>query len=331
MSLRSFTKTESRERGTIEMHTRTSPHSKHRRWARCVGGGATALVALAAVVSPAGAATKSNRPIGASGDVAALSGSTMEVQNASSGQTTVSWTSTTTFSKTVSEAVGALAEGDCISVTGTASKKSKTKISARSISVTTPTSNGSCTGPGTRRTANRVSGGPQGGRFAPPRGGGFEGSRTNGRPPNFPSGGSGSRNFRKQLASLSVATGKVTAVKGSELTVSGITLSPGSFPVRRSTSSNSHKKSKKPTRPKTEKLTITTSSRTTVNATQSASSGDLAVGDCVSAFGPAASNGAVSATTVRITSTGGASCTATAGFPGGGFPGGPGGPGSSSA
>jgi hypothetical protein len=40
----------------------------------------------------------------------------------------------------------------------------------------------------------------------------------------------------------------------------------------------------------------------------------------VSAFGPAATNGAVTATTVRITSTGGASCT-------GGFPGGRGGDG----
>ena len=46
-----------------------------------------------------------NAPVGASGSVAALGASSMEVQNASSGQTTVSWTSTTQFSKTVSEAV----------------------------------------------------------------------------------------------------------------------------------------------------------------------------------------------------------------------------------
>ena len=55
------------------------------------------------------------------------------------------------------------------------------------------------------------------------------------------------------------------------------------------------------------------------------SSTDLAVGDCVSAFGPAASNGAVTATTVRITSTGGGSCTGgLGGFcgAGGGFFGG---------
>ena len=71
-----------------------------------------------------------------------------------------------------------------------------------------------------------------------------------------------------------------------------------------------------------------------MSATQSAASSALAVGDCVSAFGPAASNGAVTAITVRITSTGGSSCTGGAfgggfggrGF-GGGFGGGPGGPG----
>jgi hypothetical protein len=40
----------------------------------------------------------------------------------------------------------------------------------------------------------------------------------------------------------------------------------------------------------------------------------------VSAFGPASTTGAVTATTVRITSTGGKTCTA--GFGGGGFGGG---------
>jgi hypothetical protein len=50
----------------------------------------------------------------------------------------------------------------------------------------------------------------------------------------------------------------------------------------------------------------------------------LAVGDCVSAFGSASTTGAVTATTVRITSTGGKTCTAGfgGGFGGGGFAGG---------
>jgi hypothetical protein len=50
------------------------------------------------------------------------------------------------------------------------------------------------------------------------------------------------------------------------------------------------------------------------------------VGDCVSAFGSASSTGAVTASTVRITSTGGKTCTS--GFGGAGFGGGFGGGGS---
>jgi hypothetical protein len=46
----------------------------------------------------------------------------------------------------------------------------------------------------------------------------------------------------------------------------------------------------------------------------------LAVGDCVTAFGSTASTGAVTASTVRITSTGGKTCSP--GFGGGGFRGG---------
>jgi hypothetical protein len=53
----------------------------------------------------------------------------------------------------------------------------------------------------------------------------------------------------------------------------------------------------------------------------------VAVGDCVSAFGPAGTTGSVTATTVRITSTGGGTCTS--GFGGGGGFGGP--PGGSGA
>ncbi len=285
------------------------------------------LATLAAVASPASSATTSSRPIAASGNVAALSGSSMEVQNPSSGQTTVSWTSTTSFSKTVSKAVNTLAAGDCVSVTGTASKKSKTTIAARSISVTTPASNGSCTGFGTARNANGASGAPRTGAFAPGGGAGFERGGTGGSRPSFPGGGSGSSNFRRQLASLSLASGAVTAVHGSTVTVSGVKVSLGSFPGRGSTNSKTSSQRKKPVAPKKEKLTITTSSSTTVSATQSALSTDLAVGDCVSAFGPGASNGAVTATTVRITSTGGRTCTAARGgfFGGGGFPGGRGG------
>ena len=260
------------------------------------------------------------------------SSSSMEVQNANSGQTTVGWTSTTQFSKTVTKAVSAVLDGECVTVTGTPSKKSKTTIAARSITVRSATSSGSCAGFGTPNGSGAPGQRPAGRRAASSSeavaagrasaGSNAEGGGTFGRGGT----GNGSSNFRQQLASIAIASGKVKSVKGSTLTVSGFSLNPGQFTRGVATSGS---KATKPTPPKTEILTITTSKSTTVSATQSAAATDLAVGDCVSAFGPAASNGAVTANSVRITSTGGASCTAGfgrfGGGPGGGFFGGTGG------
>ena len=300
------------------MQTLTSRSSTRRRWAKFLGTGTMALMAATAVASTAGAATSA--PFnGATGSVAALNGSTMEVQNPSTGQTTVNWTTTTQFSKTVTETVGSLAAGDCVTVTGTASKKSKTTIAARSITVTTPSSTGTCGG--TTTAGGGAGGGGSGFAFrggAGAGGGGFfargSGTSGSGTRPSFPAGGPGASNFRKELGSISIASGKVTGVNGSTITVSGINVSPGSF--TRPTKSGSKSTTKKPATPKTETLKITTTSSTPLSATQSVAASALAVGDCVSAFGPAASNGAVSATTVRITSTGGGTCTG--GFAGGG-------------
>lgn len=297
------------------------------RWARIIGTGTTALVAAAAFSSTAGAAAPpTTRGLGASGSVAALdaSASNMEVQNANTGQTTVSWTTTTQFSKTATEAVSALAAGDCVTVTGTQSKKSKTTIAARSITVTAANSSGSCTGFGT----HAVGGAPgQGGGFqfrsgsgsGGPGFGGSGGEGTRGGGSFSPGGaGNGSSNFRKDFASIAIGSGKLKSVKGSTLTVSGYDISPGQFTGG---AGKSNAKTKKPTAPKTETLTITTSKSTTVSATQSTAASALAVGDCVTAFGPAASNGAITATTVRITSTGGGTCTSgfVSGGPGGRF------------
>lgn len=306
------------------MQTPTSGSTARRRWARCLGTGATAVVAATAVGSAAGAAT--TNPIGAFGSVAAIAGSSMEVQNPNTGQTTVNWTPTTQFSKTVTEAVSSITVGTCVTATGTPSKSAKTTIAVRSINVTTASSSGSCTAAGTHSDGAggnfgvRIGGGFPGGNG--PKGAGFPGGNgPKGSPPkNLPS------NFRNRLGDFAIASGKVTAVNGSTLTVSGINLSPGSFGSKNAKSS----KSKRPPTPKTETLKLTTTSSTTVSATQTAASTDVAVGDCVSAFGPAASNGAVTADTVRISSAVNGSCTGGVEFSGprgggGGFPGGGGG------
>jgi hypothetical protein len=314
------------------METPSRRSTSRRHWGRFVGTGAVALVAATTIGSAAGAATSPANPsVGASGSVAALSGSTMEVQNPNTGQTAVSWTPSTTFSKSVTEAVSSLAPGDCVTVTGTPSKSSKTTIAARSISVVAASATGSCTG-----QSPLGGGGATGGRPGPGAGGfrfgsGAGGAKGGTRPSFTPGSG---RNVPNP-ASVAVATGKVKAVNGSTLSVSGLDLSPASF-VRPKASTNSSKssstKTKKPSTPKTETLKITTTSATTVAATQSSAATDLAVGDCVSAFGPATTTGAVTATTVRITSTGGQSCTGsfTSGggfFRGGGAGQGPGGSG----
>jgi hypothetical protein len=106
------------------------------------------------------------------------------------------------------------------------------------------------------------------------------------------------------LANFGFASGKVTKVSGNSLVLSG--FSSGSL-------------GKKPTTKKSVKavpVNVKVTSSTTYTTTQTAAASDLAVGDCVTALGNTASTGSVTASTVRITSTGGKSCT-TSGFPGG--------------
>ena len=209
------------------MQTLTSRSTSRRRWARFLGTGVTALVAATAIGSVAGAATTSpSAPGVANGSVAALQASSMEVQNPATGQTTVSWTTSTQFSKTVTQPVSSLAAGECVTVTGTPSKSTKTTIAARSITVRNPSSTGSCSvGPESRTSA--------GGAFPGP---GFNFRRAGtgspgGTRPSFPAG-SGRRfqgSFAGPLASIAIASGKVTGVSGSTVSVSGFDLSPGSF------------------------------------------------------------------------------------------------------
>jgi hypothetical protein len=63
---------------------------------------------------------------------------------------------------------------------------------------------------------------------------------------------------------------------------------------------------------------VTTSSSTTYKESQGAASSALAVGDCVTAAGSNDSTGAVTASSVQITSTGSSSCTSGFGGVGGG-------------
>jgi hypothetical protein len=96
----------------------------------------------------------------------------------------------------------------------------------------------------------------------------------------------------------------VTAVGSNSLTISGFSSASISKNAKKST-----KSSKKPSTSKTTTVKVTTNSTTTYAEDQTAAASNLAVGDCVTAGGSSDSTGAVSATNVRITSTGGQTCT----------------------
>src|SRR5580692_1295545 len=270
-------------------------HRGLRRWGG-TGGAVVVAVAVAALSSTAGAASSTPPgPAGsASGSVASITGTSMEVQSASAGQTTVNTTASTTFSQTLAAAQSAVAVGECLTVTGTPAKSSKTTIAARSVSISQPSSSGTCTaGAGGALGRGGFPGrGAQGG-------GGFPGG--GGRPPGG-FAGRGGANARGSFpgGTFAVANGKVTAASGSSVSMSGTLRSGLGQPARNT---------KKASTPKTQKLTVTLSKSTTLSETQSTSFSALAVGDCVNAFGQTGSTGAVTAATVSIRSTGGQTCS----------------------
>lgn len=233
---------------------------------------------------------------GALGSVASLSGSSMEVQNPQTGQVTVSWSSSTVFTETVTLSSSAVAVGDCVTATG---KSSSGAITATSVSITKPV-NGSCTGRG--GFGGAPGGGGFGGNFPRPAGSSghriFGGTGSNGSTsrPSLPAG----------AADFGFASGKVTSVSGSKLVISGHAFT-GGFRPRSSASST--------TVPAATTVDVSVSSSTKYQETKSTTSSSLAVGDCVNAIGKAGSTGAVSASRISITSTGGQSCTG--GFRGG--------------
>jgi hypothetical protein len=282
-----------------------------------VVGTAAALAALGSASPAFGASTGGSgtstpaggggRFPGASGTIAAITGTSLEVQNAQTGQTTVTFTPTTTFQQTVKANASAVTVGSCITATGKptkkASKKSSKKsaaqtfgepVTATAVSITQPTSGSCTTGFG---GGFGGAGGAAGGRF--PRTGG-SGGAPGGEAPGGqrPTGG-----FRGRLAGqFAAASGSVTAVTGSKVTVNEVN----------------------PRTKKSSSVVVTLSSVTAFSERQSAAAADLAVGKCASSFGSADSTGAVTATSITISTPGASGCTTGfGGFGGGRAPGGP--------
>lgn len=269
--------------------------------AACGGGssGRAAVSQSTTTIQPGGNAGRTGGGSfqGASGTVAAITGSSMEVQNPTSGQTTVDWTGSTTFDHTVTLTAAALTAGSCATVTGTSSNGT---ITARSVTIAPAATSGGCTN------------GFAGARRAFP--GGPPGTRPTGTAPNGdgPTGaGTGGRG-RSRGAGGSFAAGKVVSSSPTSLVLLGTSFAGFGGGARSSTP---------PTTSAPTDITVTLTPSTTFTEMQPTTSTSLAVGDCVVATGPADSTGAVTARTIRITSTGGQTCSVGSGrFPGGPAP-----------
>src|SRR5664280_1384330 len=196
---------------------------------------------------------------GTSGTIAAINGTSLEVQNPTTGQVTVNYTSTTTFRQTVTASASAVTVGSCISAfgkptSGSSSSKSAfgNPVTATTVSVSQSVS-GTCTGGFGGRPGGATPGG--GGSFTP---------GTGTRPAVASRFGNGQ---------FGAASGEVTAVNGSVVTINETN------PTTKAASS----------------VAVTLTSTTTFTTTGTASSTDLAVGKCARANGSADTTGAIAA------------------------------------
>jgi hypothetical protein len=276
-----------------------------------VGGSADLAAAAAKKSTPT--TTAPSRPAfsAASGTVAAVSTGSMEVQNPTSGQVTVSWTPTTTFNQTVTVPATQLAVGDCVTVTSSTKAKSG-PIKATTVSLRTST-NGSCTGAGAGFGAGGAPGGtPSGGSAGP---GAFAGRGfPRGTFPGgtFPRNGAAANRFR--AAAGRFATGQVVSLSGGTFVVKGFTVVPPSTSSKSTKGSKS--KTSAPTR-KTVETKVTFGGSTKFTMVQQASASNLSVGLCATALGPADQTGAIAATTISLSTAGASGCTTTFGGFGG--------------
>jgi hypothetical protein len=244
----------------------------------------------------AGGAAGNRQAPGTFGVIAAATPGSLEVQDPNTGQTTVTYTSTTAFTQQKAVTLAAVTSGECVVATDAAATRptstpsasataaptatpssapgSPLAITATTVTISPPVA-GSCTsGLGTGATPTR----------RPPSGtatGGPQGSRTPGtRLPGF--GG--------------FVTGQVTAVAGTTIEVKA--------------------RDRQSAQQVTDTVTVTAA--TSYLETMPATAAAATVGMCAQATGPADSSGAVAATRVQISSPVNGSCTA--GFAGrGGF------------
>lgn len=197
---------------------------------------------------------------GASGEIAAVDGSTAQVQSQVSGQVAVSWTGSTDFTKQVAARLADVKVGDCVMVAsgqraGSDGGSADSTVAATTVRISEKT-DGSCApgGPG---------GGPGG---APDRTELPEGATP-------PDGGD-----QPRVRSFGGAFGEVTAVSASGFTVDS--ARPGSD--------------------NTASTKVTVRGTTTYSQQAKGAASDVKVGGCMTATGKTDDTGAITATAIQL-------------------------------
>jgi hypothetical protein len=245
------------------------------------------------------------RQPGVNGLIAAVNGSTMQVQTRTD-QTAVTWNDSTTFTTTASATFADVRVGSCVTVLEPASSGSATpsggsgsapatQVTAASVEVR-PAVNGECTGGfgGFGGAPGGASGGAPGAVATPPS------SAPTGTATGGPGGRAGGDFGRRAVAGL------VSAVNGDTITV---------LETMRARGPGSATATATPPPPT---VTVTTIGSTTYTAQKAAAASDIAVGECASALGKADDTGAVTATSISLRPATNGSCTSGFGGTGGG-------------
>ncbi len=251
-----------------------------------------------------GGANGTGRIPGTSGLIAAVSGSTMQVQG-NNEQTAVSWSGTTTFTKTVPGTAADIVVGSCVVVRDAGAapgatagpSSSSAPTTASDVQISQPVG-GRCTATGFSAPGAGGGGGrgsrPTGTNTLPPATSGTPGG---GRPKGGGTAGAEGRAGGRGAAGLGVV-GTVTAVNGSSLT------------VRREVRQNGTT-----TATSSKDVSVTTTSATTYAKVAQAAGPDVTVGQCVTAMGKADETGAVAATSIALRPAANGACAL--GVPGG--------------
>jgi len=264
-----------------------------------------------AAAAPSGAATNGGQRTtqgqgqdpdrgGASGQIASVNGTVMQLRS-TDAQTAVAWTGTTTFTAQVPGGLSDVTVGSCVVAVAVQSTSSSGSTSA------TPDTTSAIAATSIRITAAADDGTCAGG-FGGGGAGGFNRQRPSGaptdapndtRPSGAPTGAPGGGAFR---GFGGVASGKVTAIEGSTLTVDAMGADNA-----------------------TTSRTVTVSSDTTYTSTKAADASAVVVGQCATARGQADASGKVTATSVTVSAPTDGSCSTRFGGDGFGPGGGPGG------